>query len=118
MVVLYSDTNLKVGILTRGSGASVQDQAQGTNSTDTSINSIYIPHVSNLIHPIRDALGLSDMRIPPVYLEAEAVDSSILLGHGASFTASLLKVLLPELLMASICYCLSRRKTMLFWKAT
>lgn len=32
--------------------------------------------------------------IPPIFLDAEAVDSSLLLGHGASFTASLLRI--PE----------------------
>ncbi|KAL9028825.1 MAG: hypothetical protein Q9196_002853 [Gyalolechia fulgens] len=81
-----------VGILTPSSGASVRSKAQDTASTVTSIASNYIPHVSDLVYPIRDAFNLSDKNIPSVYLEAEAVDSSILLGHGASFTASLLKL--------------------------
>ncbi|KAL8646332.1 MAG: hypothetical protein Q9226_006903 [Calogaya cf. arnoldii] len=71
-----------VSILTPSSGASVPGQAQETASTVPSIASTYIPHVSDLVYPIRDAVNLSDKSIPSVYLEAEAVDSSILLGHG------------------------------------
>ncbi|KAL8993313.1 MAG: hypothetical protein Q9169_006435, partial [Polycauliona sp. 2 TL-2023] len=74
------------------SGAGHPHQTQDTDSTVTSVASTYIPHVSDLVYPIQDALNLSDKSIPSVYLEAEAVDSSILLGHGASFTASLLKL--------------------------
>lgn len=60
-----------------------------TSSKATGTDSPYIPHVSDIVYPARDAISLSDKDIPRVYLEAEAVDSSILLGHGASFTASL-----------------------------
>ncbi|KAL8848094.1 MAG: hypothetical protein Q9221_006851 [Calogaya cf. arnoldii] len=70
-----------VSILTPSSAASVPGQAQDTASHGTSIASTYIPHVSDLVYPIRDAVNLSDKSIPSLYLEAEAVDSSILLGH-------------------------------------
>lgn len=52
----------------------------------------YIPNVFDLVYPARDAIGLTKQYIPPLFLEAEAVDSSVLLGHGASFTASLQKI--------------------------
>ena len=44
------------------------------------------------MYPARDAVALTERHIPPVFLEAETVDSSVLLGHGASFTASLQKI--------------------------
>ena len=49
----------------------------------------YVPHVFDLITPSREASKLIQKHIPTIFLEAEAVDSSILLGHGASFSASL-----------------------------
>lgn len=58
----------------------------------TVVESIYVPHVFDLVYPARDAVNLSNLYIPLVFLEAETVDSSVLLGHGASFTASLQKI--------------------------
>lgn len=52
-------------------------------------NSGYTPTVFDLVYPARDAVSLVKQYIPPVFLEAEAVDSSVLLGNGASFTASM-----------------------------
>lgn len=52
----------------------------------------YIPNVFDLVYPARDAISLTKQYIPPIFLKAEAVDSSVLLGHGASFTASLQKI--------------------------
>ena len=52
----------------------------------------YIPHVFDFVSPVLDASSLTNRHIPQVFLEAEAVDSSVLLGHGASFTASLQKI--------------------------
>ena len=52
----------------------------------------YVPHVFDLVYPAHDAISLSKKHIPPIFFEAEAVDSSVLLGHGASFTASLQKI--------------------------
>lgn len=54
--------------------------------------STYVPHVFDLVYPARDAVNLSSKYIPPIFLEVESVDSSVLLGHGASFTASLQKI--------------------------
>lgn len=48
----------------------------------------YVPHVFDLVTPTREAARLTKAYIPPVFLEAGAVDSAMLLGHGASFTAS------------------------------
>ena len=72
-----------------GVQAESAESERNTDSKATATDSLYIPRVSDLVTPARDAINLSDKSIPPVYLEAEAVDSSILLGHGASFTASL-----------------------------
>lgn len=48
----------------------------------------YVPHIFDLVgltHRLRDTAKL---RIPPTLLQSEAVDSSLLLGHGASFTVT------------------------------
>ena len=54
----------------------------------------YIPNILNLIAPFRNTAKLTTQHIPAVFLQAEAVDSSILLGNGASFSASLQRI--PE----------------------
>ena len=56
-------------------------------ATNAEVN--FIPNVLDLIRPSRDAANLTTQYIPAVFLQAEAVDSSILLGNGASFSASL-----------------------------
>jgi hypothetical protein len=68
--------------------------AKSRNAKPTQPVPGYIPNVFDPVYPTRDAISLTKQHIPPVFLEAEAVDSSVLLGHGASFTASLLKM--PE----------------------
>jgi len=68
--------------------------AKSTSAKPTQPVPGYIPNVFDLVYPARDAISLTKQHIPPIFLEAEAVDSSVLLGHGASFTASLQKI--PE----------------------
>ena len=52
----------------------------------------YVPRLLDLIYPIPDTNAKGGQHIPPLYLGTEAVDSSRLLGSGASFTASLQRV--------------------------
>lgn len=52
----------------------------------------YVPILLDLVTPSRDAAKLIDKHIPPIFLAAEAVDSSVRLGDGASFAASLQKI--------------------------
>ena len=52
----------------------------------------YIPHIFDLVTPSTEAARLATKHIPAIFLQAEGVDSSILLGHGASFTASVQKI--------------------------
>ena len=54
----------------------------------------YVPNILDLVTPSRDAANLTTLYIPAVFLQAEAVDSSLLLGSGASFSASLQRI--PE----------------------
>ena len=67
-------------------------QAQPIDRRAILVESTYIPHLFDLVYPARDAISLAKKYIPPIFLEAESVDSSVLLGHGASFTASLQKI--------------------------
>jgi hypothetical protein len=52
----------------------------------------YVPILLDLVTPSHGAAKLIDKHIPPIFLAAEAVDSSVRLGDGASFTASLQKI--------------------------
>ena len=52
----------------------------------------YIPHINDLIAPSRYTAHLPTLHIPAIFLQAEAVDSSVLLGNGASFSASLQRI--------------------------
>ena len=54
----------------------------------------YKPNAFDLITPYRDGRDLTSQSIPSTFLEAEAVESAVLLGEGASFVASLQKI--PE----------------------
>ncbi|KAL1964726.1 hypothetical protein VTN77DRAFT_6752 [Rasamsonia byssochlamydoides] len=54
----------------------------------------YVPHIFDLVTPLRDAIALTKSYIPPVFLDSAAVDSSVFLGEGASFVAS--RQALPE----------------------
>ncbi len=48
----------------------------------------YVPHVFDLVTPTHRARDAAKSHIPPAFLQSEAVDSSLLLGHGASFTVT------------------------------
>jgi len=48
----------------------------------------YVPHVYDLVTPTHRARDTAKLHIPPAFLQSEAVDSSLLLGHGASFTVT------------------------------
>src|SRR4051794_12848365 len=48
----------------------------------------YVPHVFDLVTPTHRARDTAKLHIPPVFLQSEAVDSSLLLGHGASLTVT------------------------------
>ena len=48
----------------------------------------YIPHVVDLVTPTHRARDTAKLYIPSAFLQTEAVDSSLLLGHGASFTVT------------------------------
>ena len=52
----------------------------------------YVPHMFDLVTPSRESASLPNKYIPLVFLDAESVDSSVLLGRGASFSASLQKI--------------------------
>ncbi|KAL8792124.1 MAG: hypothetical protein Q9195_005299 [Heterodermia aff. obscurata] len=73
-------------------GVSRGGQTQPVDNRATLVGSTYVPHLFDLVYPAGDAVSLSEKYIPPVFLEAESVDSSVLLGYGASFTASLQKI--------------------------
>jgi serine/threonine protein kinase len=45
----------------------------------------YSPHVFDLHTPVHRARDSAKLYIPPAFLQSEAVDSSIAIGHGASF---------------------------------
>lgn len=48
----------------------------------------YVPHAFDLVMPTHRARDTAKLYIPPLFLQSEAVDSSLLLGHGASFTVT------------------------------
>jgi serine/threonine protein kinase len=48
----------------------------------------YVPHIFDIVSPTHRAEDSAKLYIPRTYLQSEAVDASLLLGHGASFTAS------------------------------
>lgn len=52
----------------------------------------YRPHLFDLIYPLKDALRSADKTVPPTFIQAEAVDSAVRLGEGASFAARLQKL--------------------------
>ncbi|KAI9723892.1 MAG: hypothetical protein M1828_004011 [Chrysothrix sp. TS-e1954] len=74
-------------------GSSVHNVTiQNTLRSADSARTQYVPHLFDLIYPARDAINECKLHVPSTFREAEAVDSSVLLGHGASFTASLQKI--------------------------
>ena len=75
-----------------GLGANVLKSSIGGGSPPPERRSTYFGHITDLIYPLRNAELATKWKIPPAYCEAEAVDSSVLLGQGASFSASLQRV--------------------------
>ena len=57
-------------------------------SQDIALEVGHIPRLHNLIFPLRDAVSMVPKHIPSTMLGAEAVDSSVFLGYGASFSVS------------------------------
>lgn len=70
--------------------STTNDPAEGFNNKSSPILGVdsYVPHVFDLVTPTHRAKETSKLNIPPVFLQSEAVDSSLLLGHGASFTVT------------------------------
>ena len=66
------------------------EPAQGSAGEPSPIVEVqsYIPNVCDLVTPTHRARDTAKLYIPPVFLQSEAVDSSLLLGHGASFTVT------------------------------
>jgi len=58
------------------------------NDTSSGIRKPYVPTVFDLVFPTGRARALTGLYIPPEFLQSDAVDSSQLIGHGASFTVS------------------------------
>jgi len=48
----------------------------------------YVPSIFDLVAPTHRARDTTKLYIPPEYLRSEAVDSSVLIGQGASFTVT------------------------------
>lgn len=53
---------------------------------DPRFDGIYVPHIYDFVSLFRPAHFQGRSQIPPLYLEPLAVDHSITVGHGASFT--------------------------------
>ncbi|KAI4196716.1 MAG: hypothetical protein LQ350_006362 [Teloschistes chrysophthalmus] len=68
------------------------EEAESSENDSTQQQSSYIPHLFDLVYSATYTLRKTELHIPAIFLEAEAVDSSLLLGHGASFTASVQKI--------------------------
>src|SRR5271156_619705 len=66
------------------------EPAPGSLNTSWPIVAVkpYVPHVFDLVTPTQRARDTAKLHIPPAFLQSEAVDSSLLLGHGASFTVT------------------------------
>ena len=68
------------------------DSSKNLQSDPASFSDGYVPRLLDLIYPLPDASKKLESDVPSQYLGTEAVDSARLLGHGASFTASLQRV--------------------------
>lgn len=55
---------------------------------DDNDDGLYVPHVFDFIDVAKHAATYISSSVPALYLEPHAVDTSTLIGHGASFTAS------------------------------
>ena len=84
-----------VSVSTASTSASSTSAAVGTGALEeTKSSADYAPRLYDLIVPLRGVAELTARHIPSTFLGAEAVDSSVLLGNGASFSASLQRI--PE----------------------
>ncbi|KAL4976597.1 hypothetical protein BDW66DRAFT_166389 [Aspergillus desertorum] len=63
-----------------------QDSRAAQSEIDPRFDGIYVPHVYDFVSIFRPAHFQGRSQIPPQYLEPLAVDQSVNLGHGASFT--------------------------------
>ena len=70
----------------RSSSATPQDVAEKSLSVITT--SQYVPQANDLVVALLRMLRASKVYIPSAFLQSEAVDSSLLLGHGTSFTVT------------------------------
>lgn len=55
---------------------------------DDNDDGLYVPHVFDFINVAKHAAVYESSSVPPLYLGPQAVDTSTLIGYGASFTAS------------------------------
>ena len=64
---------------------SEEKDAHETVPADSNVLDQYVPNLFDLIFPTHRARDTVKLYIPSEYLQSEAVDSSVLVGHGASF---------------------------------
>ena len=87
-----------VSVSTASTSASSTSASVGTGALEETPSSAnyapYAPRLYDLIVTLRDVADLTARHIPSTFLGTEAVDSSIFLGNGASFSASLQRI--PE----------------------
>ncbi|KAL4733652.1 hypothetical protein BDV11DRAFT_77005 [Aspergillus similis] len=71
---------------TESTGATTQDPQVEQSEVDPRFEGVYVPHVYDFVSIFRPAHFQGRSQIPPQYLEPLAVDQSVNIGHGASFT--------------------------------
>lgn len=64
-----------------------QTTATSQSSIDPRTDAIFVPHIYDFVSIHKPAGFRGTSKVPPLYLEPLAVDQSIIVGHGASFTA-------------------------------
>ncbi|KAL4993593.1 hypothetical protein BDV10DRAFT_199466 [Aspergillus recurvatus] len=67
-------------------GITTQDTQAAQSEVDPRFEGVYVPHVYDFVSIFRPAHFQGRSQIPPQYLEPLAVDQSVSIGHGASFT--------------------------------
>lgn len=73
---------------TQESVSSPQATPTRDSKGDGDDDGLYVPHVFDFIDLAKHAARYTSSSVPALYLEPQAVDTSTLIGHGASFTAS------------------------------
>jgi serine/threonine protein kinase len=81
-----SSNRSETSIPGQNSSAAPQDVVEKSLSVITT--SQYVPQANDLVMALLRMLRASKVYIPSAFLQSEAVDSSLLLGHGASFTVT------------------------------